>query len=385
MGRKAAWPPKVGQDRGWDRVRWRGVHYRLGKTGSPEAAAAYHALLLRLEAAEKAKEAAQHPAPFSGSTVAEAVAAWSAGELPSLPQKEGWLYARALTVLVRVHGTLPSADFGPQQLEDVRDAMASGSWLHPHEKGRQGLSAAKGGRGTKRAGPWCRSVCNRQVGRIKTVWRWVERRGMCPRGSWAGLRSLPSLKQGGRSQAKESPRRPDLSHADIVRVALAIKRGCARRMLLVQLWSGCRSGEVRGMLWSEINRTGPVWVWKPAKHKLAHKNIVRQIALGPKAQAVLLQQRRKAPTGDLVFPCRGSGLEHTASVYGHTCARAARKVGIPRFKPYFCRHSCRDRITAALGIEHARAVLGHGQASMTGMYGLAGDLKAASEAARKAG
>jgi integrase len=244
------------------------------------------------------------------------------------------------------------------------------------------------GRGSKRAGPWCRAVCNRQTGRIKTVWRWVERKGLAPRGSWAGLRSLPSLKQGARGSARESPRRPDLSHADIVRVALAITRGCARRMLLVQLWSGCRSGEVRGMLWSEIDRNcGPVWIWRPSRHKLAHKGITRAIALGPKAQAVILQQRRKEgrKAGDLVFPCRGSGKEHAASVYGHCCARAAAKAGIPRFRPYFARHAARDRITEAFGLDHARAVLGHAAASMTGQYGQAQDLKAASEAARKAG
>jgi integrase len=50
-----------------------------------------------------------------------------------------------------------------------------------------------------------------------------------------------------------------------------------------------RSGEVLPLCADQLNRTGIIWVYRPAKHKTAHRNKRRVISFGPRAQEVLMQ------------------------------------------------------------------------------------------------
>jgi integrase len=55
----------------------------------------------------------------------------------------------------------------------------------------------------------------------------------------------------------------------------------------VQLLSGCRVGEVLSMRGCDLDLTGPVWVFRPARHKNRNRGIDRAVFLGPRAQAVV--------------------------------------------------------------------------------------------------
>lgn len=379
MARKAKWPPQARPHKnGQDRVKWAGREYYVGRTGSPEAAAGYAALLGRLDAGR----ALPPPPAFAPPSVDDAILLWAEQVKPTLSPGQQWRYARTLTVLSRTCGGVPAAEFGAGHLRQVRSAMLDGSWLLPEERGRTGL-AVKGG--PREGGPWSRRTANKMTNAIRTVWRWLdlEPGSPVPEGRWAALKALPPL-DGGKT------RRREWRDEDFLAVADAMTRSPARRMLLVQLWSGCRAGEARGMLWEEIDRAGPVWVWRPARHKNAWRGHERVIALGPKAQAVLADQRAREPRSSLVFPCRLRGRGritggYTASAYAYTVRKAAARAGRAGLQPYDARHCARMRVSRLLGLEAARSVLGHATAEMTAEYGQAVDLDLAAKAALAAG
>ena len=73
-------------------------------------------------------------------------------------------------------------------------------------------------------------------------------------------------------------------------------------MLQVQRLTGARPGELCAMRPCEIDRTDDVWVYTPAKHKTQHHGHKRQIAVGPKAQEILLHYLARAPRDFLFSP-----------------------------------------------------------------------------------
>jgi integrase len=391
MGRKASWPPRlVRHHTGRARVTWRGKDYWPGAYGSPEAQAAYEALLERLarqEAQEDARRQAARAGPL-GLSIAQAVLLWQEGAAASKSPQQRRAYARALTVLVRVCGHEPAAAFSAGHLDRVRAAMLDGSWLLPQERGRHGFGHGPSPRG---GGPWAPRHAARMAGLVRTAWRWLELRGHAPPGSWAALKALPPLRSA-------RPRRREWSDAEVGQVALACRRSPARLMLLLQLWTGARSGEVRAARWDEVDLHAGLW--RPSAHKNAWRGHDRIIAVGPRARLVLAEARRRWPPDErregadpaLVFPCprarRGRpapGGMFTAAAYAWTVRRAARRAGLAGLKPYDARHLARMRVSRAAGLEAARSFLGHATATTTAQYGQAQDVKLAQEAARLAG
>src|SRR5262249_25407707 len=43
---------------------------------------------------------------------------------------------------------------------------------------------------------WCRKVCTRQLGRLKTFFKWAESEEHVPRGTWHALQTVPGLEAG---------------------------------------------------------------------------------------------------------------------------------------------------------------------------------------------
>jgi integrase len=155
-------------------------------------------------------------------------------------------------------------------------------------------------------------------------------------------------------------------------------------MLLLQWWAGMRSGEARLMRLCEIDRIGPVWIYRPSEHKNAWRGQERNIPLGPKCQAVLGRFVRHAADRAYLFPPgRGARTDHyTPFTYAQVVRRAAEAAGVPGFHPYRLRHAARLRITRERGLDAARAILGHKSLGTTNAYAAGIDLQTAVDAAR---
>ncbi len=372
--KKAPWPPRIYWHRpsNRDRIRWEGRDYYLGEHGSPEAAAEYRRLCVQL-----AQQSTISPS-VEGITVAEVVALWRAEEAPRYDPagREAQQFAYTVPPLLRLFGTLPAADFGPRQLAAVRDAMAAGSWQTEEER------AEAATRGYPAA--WSARVVNRRIVRIRTIWRWAEQRELVPAGRWATLGTVPGI----RSTDPRAIHHPSTRPATMTEVKTVCRRlhPIGRAMVLLQWWTGCRSGEARQMRAGEVDTTGPVWIYRPGRHKSAHRGQPRAIPIGPRGRAVLAPFLRGLAPGDYVFspPGRSRSRCYSDSGYAQLVRRAAIQAGLPGWHPYQMRHAAKMRFTRAAGLDTARAVLGQKSVHTTELYGGL-DLEAARQAAEKFG
>jgi integrase len=311
----------------------------------------------------------------------------------------------ALRPMLRLYGSTRARDFGPLELKAVQRAMATGSWMTPEEiapKVKHGLPLG-----------WCRNRVNRNVGRVRSFFKWAVSEKLASPMQLVELQSVAPLKRG-RGARESEPVLP--VDPDIVSKTLPHLPPHVHDMVLFQLRTGTRSGEVCALRPCDIDRTGPVWVYRPSKHKTAHLGHARAIAIGPKAQEAIGRHLEAIGPGDYVFSPARQEAEINASkravrktpvqpsqvdrrkpdaerkpleqfcnrAYARAIARACKKAGVPHWHPHQLRHTAALLIEREHGAEAARATLGHRTLNMTLHY--AGiDLRRAVEVAANMG
>jgi integrase len=209
---------------------------------------------------------------------------------------------------------------------------------------------------------------------------------------------------------------------DDVKKTLPRLNRIVRAMVELQLVAGMRPMEVRLMRPADIDRKGivvdgmTIWVYRPSHHKLAWKNKRRAIALGPRAQSILVpfldrpaeawlfspaeaeaerraamraarktpvqpsqQNRRKAA------PKRTPADHYGISTYASVVLDAARKAGVPDWTPGQLRKAAGTEIEDLFDLDHARAALGHDVATTTKKWYAKGDLRKAAKVAARIG
>lgn len=373
MPRKPTWPPRIHVHRpsGRARIRVDGKDYYLGAADSDEAKAEYARLVALLASAAQASPRPKGPPP---PTVDALVAAWLAEESGRLTDKELGNYRRALAVLVRVAGAEPAAGLDCARLRDVRTAMTTASWLSSDE--REYFARMK------REPRWSARVANRQVGRIKTVWRWLEETKRLPKGSWGELRLLRGIDPTDR-RVRRLPKVRPASWEDVEATCSKLRSRTVRAMLRLTWLTGMRPGECRRMRGREVDRSGPVWLYRPGKHKNDWRGQDRVVPIGPRAQAIL-GPLLSASGGGTVFKNQ-AGNRYTASGLAVMVGRAGERAGRPWFVTGSCRHGARLHVTREAGLDAARAVLGHANLGTTTHYAHGVDLETAKEVAQRLG
>ena len=180
----------------------------------------------------------------------------------------------ALEVVMQLFGRTPAAEFGPLKLEAVQKAMVGKDWS--------------------------RNYINEQVGRVRRMFRWAVSREMGPGDLYHGLQTLPGLRKGTTGVRETGPVKP-VPEA-VVEATLPHLPGVVRAMICLQLLTGMRPGEVCLMRACDLDRTGNVWVYRPATHKTEQHGKLREIYLGPRAQAVIQPWLELAPHSYLFSP-----------------------------------------------------------------------------------
>lgn len=377
---------------------------------------------------------AESPATRTNPSVADIVAAYMAGartyyrRADGTPTQEVGSIELALAHLladvpdperprqVRNYSTTPAEDFGPRDLKAVRQAMIG-----------QGLA---------------RTTCNARTNRIRRCFRWAVGEELVPPSVAHGLQAVPGLRRG-RTDARETePVKPVAErHA---RLTARYASHTVAAMIELQLLTGARPGEVCQMRPMDLDTTGPIWLCRPAQHKTAHHGHTREIALGPRAQA-LVQTRLNRPTDKPLFtpaeaiaerraerraarrtpdsqgnapgrnrkadPKRAPGDRYTTAAYGkairYAIDRANRAIeaelrretpdatdeqiaealatrGVPHWHPHQLRHTAATRLRREHGLDVARAVLGQRSLGMADAYAEL-DHAAARQAAQQSG
>lgn len=360
MGRKPRFPPPIKvSKRGYASVTIRGDEIYLGKAGTPETKARYArivaALTLNPDANVRAALSLADP------TVAEVAASFlDAMRLERGPDwRELANFELSFRPLLALFGPSLAKEFGAQQLKAVQLAAATGSWRSAEEQ----LELRAAGKDPG----WCRNVVNQRIGRIKAAWRWVESEGLVPKGSWENLRTVKALPRT-HVLARNTPKREPSKLRDVLRV----KRHCARPavgvMLLLQWLCGMRSEEVRLMRTCDIDTSGAVWLYTPARHKMAYKGQERVVPIGPRAQKFLRPWLKPdRPEEFLFLPRCSEGWPYSDRGYAHAVNEACRRAGV-KLVPYQGRHACAARIAKQEGLEAVRQVLGQRTLKMAAHY-----------------
>jgi integrase len=224
-----------------------------------------------------ALSAAAPAGPAGAISVAEVIArwlAWAEGyyRLPGgEPTSEVGYCRLAMRPLNHLFGELPARDFGPLKLKALREIMVKG-YLHP-EYGEQE--------------PLTRSGVNGRCRRVVRMFRWAAAEELVPGSLVHDLESVAGLPKG-RSAARETePVRP--APPGDVEKALPHLRPPVVALVRLQQLTGMRPGEACRLRLVDLNRQGDVWTYQPARHKAAHHGRGRVVAVGPRAQALLLE------------------------------------------------------------------------------------------------
>lgn len=158
-----------------------------------------------------------------------------------------------------LYGTTPAIQFGPKALKAVRERF-----IGKH---------------------WCRKVVNARIERVRRIFKWAVAEELIPPTVSHALEAVTGL-QRGRTQATESEPVGPVDDA-VVDATLAHLNRHVGGLIEFQRLTGCRPGEACAVRRCDIDMSGEVWLYKPARHKTAWKGKDRTIAIGPKAQQLL--------------------------------------------------------------------------------------------------
>lgn len=303
---------------------------------------------------------------------------------------------QALRPLKRLYAHTMAGQFGPLSLKTVQQAMIDLGW--------------------------CRSYINKQIGRVRQVFKWGVANELIPASVYHGLLAVAGLKRG-RTDARESePVRPvpeEYIDAVLPHVSPQVKA-----MIELQLLTGMRPGEVVIMRGVDIDRSNAkVWVYRPEHHKTEHHGHKREIWLGPKAQMLIEKHLKPNLAAYLFSPkeaeahryaqakihrrpdqkpnkrktTRKLGDCYDVSAYRRAIARACETAFVmpedlkpndqdtPEqaeqrtakrgewhrqhvWHPHQLRHNAATRLRREFGIESARIILGHKSVAVTEIY-----------------
>lgn len=304
----------------------------LGAHGSPESYAAYDRALAEWLAAGRRCNAATSTAAAissSGLTVTMLLAAfWEHARREynpppfapgQRPKGELGNYWDVIKPLRRLYGATPAAAFGPLALQALREECVKLGWS--------------------------RTYLNRNVSRVKAIFRWGVAQQILPASLHHALDAVDGIRKG-RANVRESEPVKPVTPATIA-ATLSHLSPTLRAMIELQMISGMRPGEVCAMRGREIDRSGRTWVYRPTAHKTAHHGHVREVFLGRLCQELLAPFLKSDPDAYLFSPAEAEAArragQRAARATQLTPSQLARQL---RARRRLRRRAPRDRYTS---------------------------------------
>ncbi len=364
-------------------------HY-LGVWNTPESRERYARLV-----AELATSNGQLRVPSAEITVGELFAAfWQFAEgYYTKPNAETTseveLFRLAMRPAQALYGRTRAAEFGPKSLKAVRQRMIDLGWS--------------------------RVYINKQIGRLRRIWKWGAAEELIPASVFHGLTTLSGLKKG-RTEAHETPGVQPVPDA-VVDATLPHMTPTLAGMVAIQRLTGMRPGEVCMMKPAGLDMSGSIWVYKPETHKGQHHGRTRLIFIGPKGQDILrpflrtsvreylfqpiqsederramIHEARETPlscgnkpgSNRKRHPKWGPNERYSADTYrkaiNYACRRAFRPPDYIKdsdlmtwhrehsWSPNQLRHAYATKVRRDFGLEASQVLLGHAQADVTQIY-----------------
>jgi len=274
-------------------VEWKGERIPLpGKYKSPESLEAYGRFLAEIGRA---------PDDIQPSTL-------TVGDLATRYLDHAQVYYRGgkeyqqmgyvWRVLTDTAGNVLVNDFGPRAAERVQQAMVAKGWTRPH--------------------------INRQMVRLRRMFRWGVSREMVKPSVLEALRSLSPLKRG-RTVAPEPEPVGPVPEGAVART-LPHLSPVVQDMVRLQEVTGMRSDNLCRIRPMDVDQThdtrGNVWIYRPEQHKARWRGAELRVLLGPRAQAILTPYLEDRAMDAFCFSPRESEERR------HAAMRAARKTRV---------------------------------------------------------
>lgn len=379
--------PTKPEARCWVGGRW----LTLGRWGTPEARAAYQRVCAELAVAPERASSD----PRKSITVAEVTAHFLRFAISHYRGADGEnttevrSYREAMRTACELYGAVPATEFGPLALRAVRERFV--------------------GKG------WCRVNVNRQVGRVRRVFKWAAGEQLVPSSVHLDLACVQGL-QKGRTAVRESEPVQPVDDAAVDATLPHLNR-TVRGMVEFQRLTGCRPAEACCLRRADIDTSGDVWVYRPPHHKNSWRGKERPIPIGPRAQALLANFPTADPTEYVFSPRRAvaelhaartanrktprypshlrlnerrrvasPGRQHaemyTTTAYDLAIRRAVVKANdrrerlagggnfepVPHWAPNQIRHTVGTEVRRQFGVEAAQVLLGHANVKTTEIY-----------------
>jgi integrase len=237
-----------------------------------------------------------------------------------------------------------------------------------------------------------RGGINRLVRIVRTIFKWATENELVPVATWQTLTAVTGLKRGRTLAPEPDPVRPVAE--DVLAKTLDSAHPMIGSMILVQLKTGMRPGELVQLRGADLDTSGPVWIFRPLSHKLEHQGRERIIFIGPDGQVVLKPWLRDNPTEFIFGPrqLREYDLRdqpaprprtawerrhrkrrvlrdrYTSNGYLQAIRRTCDRAKVNWWSPNQLRHAAATLIRARYGVEAARTVLGHSNIGTTQIY-----------------
>lgn len=355
----------------------------LGRHGTRESKAAYERVIAEWLAAGR-QTPRPAPAPHVRDvTVSILVWRFRRHANETYPRKTQLVYRAALRRLRRQFGHMGAADFTPVCLRALQRSHA--------EERDNGAEEPR----------LCRQTVNDYVARVRQLFKWGAAEGLVPAAVWHGLAAVPGLRRG-RGGARET--RP-VGPAPQAHVEAALEKlpETVADMVRVQQLTAMRPGELCAMTGECLDTTGEVWLYRPEHHKTEHHGKERNIAIGPRAQAILKKYLRRETNMSLFSPAeserrrlealhaarktpmtpsqrarakvakrrsrrRPPRESYTPDSYRRAVARACEAAKVPVWRPNQLRHTRATELRKEFGLDAAGAVLGHSRLETTQVY-----------------
>lgn len=374
-------PPKycLHKAKGLAFVKIAGRVFYLGKYGTPESHAEYNRLIGEwmtlgrpTEFRDRLRSEVEHRRTINELVLAYWTNAQTYYVKGGETTDECHCIKSALRVLRELYGDSAVDDFGPLALKTVRQAMIERDWS--------------------------RKYCNKQVLRIRRMFSWgVENELVRPEIAQA-LKFVSGLRAG-KTEAKDRPRVLPVDD-ETIEATLKELDPTLQAMVQVQRLTGMRPQEICLLTPGQLDRAAEVWIYLPDRHKNEHRDLKRVVAIGPKAQEILLPYLLR-PSDQYCFqPTRSNRPHYEKNGYRERIWKACRRAfpapktmtaperaewdKAHRWSPNQLRHAAATEIRAKFGLEAAQVVLGHTKASTTEIYAER-DLRLAVEVAKKLG
>jgi integrase len=363
MARKAnPIPSYLHHSSGQARVRVDGRDILLGEYNSKESRVRYAEIVAKLvsgQAVEKpSTKKSPAPEPDRGITVNELVLAymkWADQHFlkNGKPTSEICCIRSAVKPLVDLCGFHPCNEFGPLLLKSVRQRMVEAGW--------------------------CRNTVNRNVSRVRAVFRWGVENELVQAATLQKLQAVAPILAGRTEAPDNAPRQPATDEQ--VEAVRPFVSELIWDLIQVQRLTGARGGELLSMTPAAVDRSKDVWLYAVDDHKTAHHGHSRVICIGPRAQRLLKPRMQGLGENELVFPVRRDSYTQAVARACERCNRRHPDKPIEPWSPHQLRHARAHEVRAENGLEAVQAVLGHSKFEMAEKYAAAVLEKAVAAAA----